>query len=118
MIVGVVSANGLPTVRLPVAGQDWSATIDTGFNGDLELPETLRTVMNPRFLGTLHSFLAGGQTVEEVCYRVDFPFDGITLTADATFVADAEILIGTHLLRFHRLEVNFPAAMVRVERVS
>ena len=36
MIVGTVSADGVPTITLSVAGQDWPAVIDTGFNGDLE----------------------------------------------------------------------------------
>ncbi len=117
MIVGVVTADGVPSVRLPAAGQDWLATIDTGFNGDLELPEALRPSVNPRPLGRLRSFLAGGQTVDEECFLVDFPFDGDVIAANATFVAGAEILVGTHLLRLHRLEINFPAATVRVERV-
>lgn len=39
MIYGTVSDVGVPTIILPIAGQEWSATIDTGFNGDLELPE-------------------------------------------------------------------------------
>ena len=42
MIYGMVSANGVPTITLSIASQDWLATIDTGFNGDLELPEPLR----------------------------------------------------------------------------
>ena len=42
MIAGSVSNDGVPVITLEVAGQDWSAIIDTGFNGDLELPEALR----------------------------------------------------------------------------
>ncbi|MDE0398954.1 MAG: hypothetical protein OXL96_14250 [Candidatus Poribacteria bacterium] len=41
MIQGTVSDTGVPTIILSIAGQEWAATIDTGFNGDLELPETL-----------------------------------------------------------------------------
>ncbi len=37
MIHGTVSDAGVPTITLSVAGQEWSATIDTGFNGYLEL---------------------------------------------------------------------------------
>ena len=50
MIVGTVSADGVPTITLSVAGQDWPAVIYTGFNGDLELPETLRGALNARLL--------------------------------------------------------------------
>jgi hypothetical protein len=41
VIRGLVSAAGVPTVTLSVAGKDGPATIDTGFNGDLELPQDL-----------------------------------------------------------------------------
>ncbi len=39
MIEGAVSADGVPTIALSIAGQDWTAILDTGFSGDLELPE-------------------------------------------------------------------------------
>ena len=42
MIHGTVSADGVPTITLSIGSQDWTATIDTGFNGDLELPEALQ----------------------------------------------------------------------------
>lgn len=76
MILGVVSVQGLPTIILPIAGQDWPATIDTGFNGDLELPDALRDTLNAHFVGRATVALAGGQSVEEDVYLVDFPFDG------------------------------------------
>ena len=76
MILGVVSVQGLPTIILPIAGRDWPATIDTGFNGDLELPDALRDPLNAQFVGRATAFLAGGQTVEEDLYLVGFPFDG------------------------------------------
>ena len=76
MILGVVSVHGLPTIILPIAGRDWPATIDTGFNGDLELPEVLRDPLSAHFVGRATVALAGGQSVEENVYLVDFPFDG------------------------------------------
>ncbi len=41
MIQGTVTTDGIPTVSLVVAGKTWPATVDTGFNGDLELPEAI-----------------------------------------------------------------------------
>ena len=114
MISGSVFKDGVPTILLPVAGQDWIAVIDTGFNGDLELPQSLRHSLNERFVGRATSALAGGQTIEEDAYQVDFPFDGRTLRADATFVDSHEILIGTHLLRRHRLTIDFVSETVEV----
>jgi predicted aspartyl protease len=117
MIVGSVREDGVPVVTISVAGRDWSAIIDTGFNGDLELPEGLRSSVNAKFKGRFHSLLAGGQTVLEDTYQVDFPFDGQTAVAEATFVQGGEILIGTNLLQPYRLEIDFPAQSVRLERL-
>ena len=117
MIQGQVDAEGLPALLLPVAGQDWKAIVDTGFNGDLELPESLRTSVNPSLIGQASSELAGGQTVVEDLYLVHFPFDGQTVRVEATFSTSNEILLGTHLLRSHRLEVHFPNGTVLLERV-
>ena len=119
MIQGVVSPKGVPTILLPIAGQEWAATIDTGFNGDLELPEVLRPSVNiVGYIGLLEFALAGGQTIEEDVYLVDFPFDGEVIEAEVTFVADSQILIGTYLLRDYRLQVNFVTRTVELERVS
>ena len=116
MILGVVSVQGLPTITLPVAGRDWPATIDTGFNGDLELPAALRDPLNAHFVGRATAALAGGQSVEEELYLVDFPFDGRIVQAEATFVSGDRILIGTHLLREYSLQVNFASRTVQLER--
>jgi hypothetical protein len=82
------------------------------------LPQGLRANLNARFKGRYRSLLAGDQTIVEDTYRVDFPFDGQTVVAEATFVAAGEILIGTHLLRKYRLEINFVARTVLLERVA
>lgn len=118
MIAGSVSSDGVPTITLGVVGQDWTAVVDTGFNGDLELPQSLRGSFNERHVGRVMSALAGGQIVEEDAYQVDFPFDGRTIRADATFVESNEILIGTHLLRRYRLTIDFVARAVKLVRVK
>ena len=117
MIYGTVSVDGVPTIILSIASQDWMATIDTGFNGDLELPEPLRNSLNDRYVGQVTSALAGGQMIEEPVYLVDFPFDDTVVHAEATFVDGPEILIGTHLLREYRLQVNFVLQTVELEKV-
>jgi predicted aspartyl protease len=117
VITGGVSDDGVPVVTLPVADRDWPAVIDTGFNGDLELPETLRDSLDARFVGRVLSTLAGGAIVEESAYLVEFPFDGRMVEAEATFVEDSEeILVGTCLLREYRLEIDFPARTVKLQR--
>ena len=119
MIQGVVSPQGVPTILLPIANQEWPATIDTGFNGDLELPEALRASVNiVDRIGLTEFALAGGQTIEEDVHLVEFPFDGEVIRARATFSPDSQILLGTNLLRDYRLQVNFVTRTVELERVA
>lgn len=118
MLTGTVTDDGVPQILLAVAGQSWPVIIDTGFNGELELPDHLRQAVNARFIGHIYVALGGGQYVEEEVYLVDFPFDGETLLAEATFVPGQEILLGAQLLRRYRLEIDFPARTVRLERVA
>ena len=118
MIVGEVNAEGVPILRLRLAGAEWLAIVDTGFNGDLELPLGLRTFVDTRFICRIRSSLAGGQMIEEDSYLVDFPFDGQTVRAEATFVSGREVLIGTHLLREHRLEIDFTQRTMLLARVD
>lgn len=118
MIAGTVTSEGIPIIDLPIAGQVWTAIIDTGFNGDLELPDKLFASLNPRFVGRISWSLAGGQTLEKDSYAVDISFDGQTMTAIAAFLPIREILIGTNLLRQHRLEINFAARTVLLEQVN
>ncbi|MCS6859572.1 MAG: hypothetical protein NZT92_04535 [Abditibacteriales bacterium] len=118
MIVGRVTSDDVPVITLVVAGQTWAVIIDMGFNGDLELPVVLRAFLNARFAGRVRSLLAAGQSIVEDRYLVDFPFDGQTVVAVATFVPGDEILIGTNLLRAYRLEINFVARTVLLERVE
>ncbi|MGM0490827.1 MAG: hypothetical protein ACQESR_29230 [Planctomycetota bacterium] len=116
MISGHVSEDGVPVITLEVEEQHWPAIIDTGFNGDLELPEALRGKLNDQPAGRLRSALAAGRVVEEDAYSVEFPFDGQTCHVIATFVSDPQILIGTNLLRQHVLQIRFASKAVRLER--
>ena len=118
MIQGTVTEDGVPTIQVAVSGRQWQATLDTGFNGDLELPESLRASVNAQPRGRLHFLLAGGQTIEEMTFTVDFPFDGKTVKAQATFVGGNEILIGTHLIRRYRLTIDFVARTVLLDRAA
>ena len=36
------------------------------------VPETLRNALNPQYIGRVTSVLAGGQTIEEELYQVNF----------------------------------------------
>jgi predicted aspartyl protease len=116
LIQGIVTEDEVPVIELEVAGQRWQTVIDTGFNGDLELPDQLRPHLGAELVGRVTSVLAAGQRVEEDIFLVDFPFDGRTVRAEATFVSGDEILIGTSILREFRLQIDFPAQTVAIER--
>lgn len=111
-----MTADGTPVVTLRVAGADCQAVVDSGFNGDLELPLKLRPFVNARFEAEIISQLAGNQQIRESAFRVDFPFDGQIMEALATFVAGDEILLGTGLLAEYRLMIDFVAQRVVIER--
>ena len=116
MITRTVTTDGVPTVALSAAGKAWAAIVDTGFNGDLELPEALRPFVNPCLLAPTEWLLAGGQRIVPDTYEVDFPFDGAVTAVEATFVPDDSILIGTGLMAEYRLTVDFVAGTVLLER--
>jgi predicted aspartyl protease len=116
LIDGVITADGVPAIDLEVGGQRWRAIIDTGFNGELELPERLRPSVNAQFVGRVASLLAANQRIEEDVFLVDFPFDGATVRAQATFVDGGNILLGTGMLRNNRLMIDFPARTVVIDR--
>ena len=100
-----------------MAEREWTAIVDTGFNGDVALRLSLRRHVNARFLSRIHSLLASGQVVEEDCYLADFVFDDRKLTVQATFSPGNEILIGTNLLSAYRLEIDFHQRALLLKRV-
>jgi predicted aspartyl protease len=116
LIDGRVTENGVPAIDVQLAGQRWRAIIDTGFNGELELPERLRPHVNAQFVGRASSLLAADQRIEEDVFLVDFPFDGQTVRAEATFARGNDLLIGTRMLRDYRFAVDFPAGTVVIEK--
>lgn len=116
MIAGEVTEYGIPTVDVLVGGRFWRAIVDTGFNGELELPELLRQHVDARFVVRAESLLAANQRIEEDVFLVVFPFDGRTVLAQATFVDGEDILIGTGMLRDYRLSIDFPVQTVALER--
>ena len=116
MIEGVITDDGVPAIEVEIGSQRWQAIIDTGFNGELELPERLRSYVSAQFVGRATSLLAANQRIEEEVFLVEFPFDGRMFRAQATFAESETILIGTRMLRDYRLRIDFPARTVLVEK--
>jgi predicted aspartyl protease len=118
MITGHTTNDGIPVIKLEVGKRRWDAIIDTGFNGELQLPKSLMSYVNARFEGHVQSVLANGETIEELSYFVDIPFDGKLLSVHANFEEVDFILVGTAMLRDYHLDIDFPASTVRLERVG
>jgi len=116
-MTGEVDSRGTPIVRLTFGGRDWVAVIDTGFDGDLELPEVLAPHFPKSSAGPSRTTLAAGRVIEEELFVVEFPFDGEIIEAQTSFAPTDEIVIGTRLLRSYRLEVNFVTRTVLLERI-
>lgn len=110
--------DGIPIVLLAIGDMNQAMIFDTGFNGDLELPEAIRSAVNPRFMGRFRSLLAGGQSVDEDLFAVTIPFDGRIIEAQATFSPQLLGLIGTNLLRDYRLEIDFVEKTLILSGVS
>jgi clan AA aspartic protease len=115
LIDGIITDDGVPAIDVEVGSQHWQAVIDTGFNGELELPERLQSHVNAQFVGRATSLLAANQRIEEDVFLVDFPFDGRMVRVQATFADGDEPLIGTGMLRDYRLQIDFPARIVAIE---
>jgi hypothetical protein len=117
VISGIVSEEGTPLIPIPIGGHEWIGIIDSEFNGDLQLPESLRQFFNPRFIAPTVSVLANGQELTEDSFEIDFPFDGQVVRAETTFVLEGDLLVGTNLLKQFVLQINFPDQTVLLERV-
>ena len=111
-----MSREGVPIITLQIAQQILEAIVDTGFNGDVELPESLRLDIDAIPIGVVQSNLAAGRVVEEDCFLVTLEFDGERRQVEATFAPVDKVLVGTGLLAGHRLEVDFPAGSVSLSR--
>lgn len=72
MIAGTVSGDGVPTIELEVGGKLWTAIIDTGFNGALELPTALKDFVNAEYAGEVSSLLAAGQRLRKILILLKF----------------------------------------------
>lgn len=68
--------------------------------------------------GDVTTILANGTTITQELFEMDFVFDGEDLLAYATFSDTDEVLVGTRLMRRHRLEIDFPNRSVVLERLE
>jgi predicted aspartyl protease len=113
-MTGWVTEDGTPCVLMHVLNQDWVAVVDTGFNKDFELPEALFDQVVVRHIGSADVVLAGGRLVQEEFYQVRLLFDGEFLDAEASFIANDTILVGTRILSRYVLHIDFPNRLLEL----
>ena len=117
MVAGRLTPNGLVLVPVELGGRPFEAVVDTGFEGALQLPDWLFPHLNPPVRSQVQYQLPTGQIAFGNTYDVTVTLGGDDFVCEALFSPNDEVLIGVELLRDYRLEVNFPAGAVVVERV-
>lgn len=117
-MTGEVDLRGTPILRLEIDRREWIAVIDTGFDGELELPNELADYFAAESVGQTETTLGGGRVVEEELFQIEFPFDGNVVIAEACFSPFEEILIGTALILNYKLEINFVLRTVQLDRIT
>jgi hypothetical protein len=118
MITGRINADGLPLIDWMIGPKTWPAIIDTGFNGELDLCNQHWGLVKATYSGIQYSFLPTGQAIQQDEYIIEVLFDGQIRSPKATFSRSTDILIGTGFLKDYRLEINFAAGTVLLERVA
>jgi len=118
MVRGTLRSTGSPVVPLEIAGQVFEAVIDTGFEGGLQLPNIFISILNPVFAGRQRYELPDGSVLISDLYDVVVILDGIGLDLRTQFSQSDEILLGTDALKDYRLEINFVARTVLLERMT
>jgi predicted aspartyl protease len=116
MIRGSVADSGTPTIFLSIGDKNWSTIVDTGFNGDLELPLALKGVLDCHYAGRVRCELAGGHIVHDDVYVVELPFDGQNVEAHVLFTVGGIPILGTNLMLKckHVLTVDFVSGDVQL----
>jgi len=113
------SGRALVTVSIRAAessdGQEVAVWIDTGFNGDLVLPQSRIDELELRASGTVRAILADGSDV--VLQRYCCVVDWFGELRDLEVVAnDGEYpLLGVGLLLGHELHIDYRAGTVTIE---
>ncbi len=118
MVQGALRSTGSPVVPLEVAGQVFEAVIDTGFEGGLQLPEIFMPILNRVLAGRQRYELPDGSAMVYDLYDVVVLIDGINLNLRTQFSQSDEIILGTDALQDYRLEIDFVARTVVLERMT
>ncbi len=94
----------------------FQTVVDTGYNGELILPENKIKELDLEFVGTIDGELANGEIVEMKLFKGRLQwFDGIEEVAIGCTESDSPLL-GTQLLADCELKVNFKEGVVEISK--
>lgn len=116
MITGRILPSGAPTVPVEFAGVTFDAVLDTGFEGQFELPVALAPILNPIPKGTIRYGLGTGGESEVDVYWVAVTFDDTEQMVVVHFVPGDEIILGLEMLAAYRVTLDFPAGTVTLDK--
>ena len=113
---GKLTAGGLPTVPVTVGATTVDAVVDTGFDGHLQLPDTLAGA-TPRVFYRVERFVfPDGSWADFEVYVIGVEFDGGDVITRAVYTPSSESLIGHRFLTDYRLTIDYPAGTVPLDR--
>lgn len=120
MIRGRVNSHGEPVVSIVLLSGKRrlvrKAIVDTGFNGYLSVPDTMTGQWY--FFGYEKYEIATGEVVEQKVYIGRIIWDSTPQDVYVVTSQSKDILIGTRLLKHHRLVIDFSRKHVTVNRVG
>jgi clan AA aspartic protease len=118
MLKGQVNRHGEPVISIQLILRNrpanFTAVIDTGFNGYLSVPRRLLVRSKWLAIGTEKFEIATGALVEQEIYLGEIIFDRQRGPVYSVATEAQDILIGTKLLRGKTLMVNFRTKQVTV----
>ncbi len=118
MATGFLTPQGVPAVPVEIAGHRLDAAIDSGFESGVQLPPAWLPTLNPPLKQEVRFLLPNGDVEIASTYSVSVGIDGVQVEVEAYCSPNDDVLLGLETLKDYRLEVNFPAGTVLLERVT
>ncbi len=120
---GIVNESGCAMISLDLRpsfdsiAQSTEAWIDTGFTGELALPRDLIREWSLPAGGLVRAILADGSETTATTYLAHLDWFGETRPVEIVAIDGSLPLLGVLLLRGCRLEVDYAAMNLSIERV-
>lgn len=107
-----------PTAPIEVIGGrqtiEFTAIVDSGFDGDLCVPTRLAVQLGLELIGEQHVELADGTQRNQLVFAGSVRFFGATREVQIMLTDSEDALIATSLLDRYRLAIEFPGGQVKV----